>query len=367
MLRRRQSKREFEDSLYDTLLDGAAQLIESGVDPDAALDVARDAYAKSLDHMAPVITRSLVKRAPRMLRRERGDARRFERHLRRHWGEALDLYRTAAVCAEEMGHEYDREHWQQAAGSGDALFEALTGLFARSCRTALEVHHLLSGGFGMGALARCRTLHELAVFSTVLADYGRRAEHADLGTRFLHHHAVLNWYDAKIYQEHCELLGEDAFSDEELREMKQERDALVATYGADYASDCGWASGLGGLVRPRFSDLERLADLSHLRSYYRWAGHEVHADAKGSALNVHERGGIPYRATGPSDDGLADPGALALGSLMQSLVALVFSREDHEDHSPQDLLMVMSLQLLVDEAGEAFLRGHRAVEAASGR
>lgn len=72
----------------------------------------------------------------------------------------------------------------------DYLFEALTGLHARACRVAVEIHHLLAGGFPMGALARCRTLHEIAVTMMILADFGCMDEHPDLAERFLLHEDI---------------------------------------------------------------------------------------------------------------------------------------------------------------------------------
>jgi hypothetical protein len=42
----------------------------------------------------------------------------------------------------------------------------------------------LSSGFPKGALSRCRTLHELAVTSIVIAEHGREAAYSDLLSAF---------------------------------------------------------------------------------------------------------------------------------------------------------------------------------------
>lgn len=210
-------------------------------------------------------------------------------------------------------------NWRSLQDVG--VYDALLGLHARACRTALEVYHLLTDGLPKGALARARTLHEIAVTAMVIADYGRRSEHRDLADRFLDHEAVATYKDALNYQLNCETLGYEPFSDEEMAEMKAGRDAVVAKYGSAYKEQYGWAAGLDKPTAPTFGDLEKLAKLSHLRSHYSWASHEVHSDAKGSFLNESIWGETIYRETSYSDDGLADPGHMALGYTMSTFAA----------------------------------------------
>jgi hypothetical protein len=143
----------------------------------------------------------------------------------------------------------------------------------------------------------------------------------------------------------------EPFSDEDMVEMKRGYDDLAQRYGPTFGKPYGWASNLGD-PQPTFRSLERLAELAHLRSHYRWASHEVHCDAKGSALNVYRLGGIAYRSSGMTNTGLAEPGHLALISLHQCTVCLLTRGTD--SLSPRDLLALKAMQALVDQAGEAF-------------
>jgi hypothetical protein len=211
----------------------------------------------------------------------------------------------------------------------------------------------------MGALARSRTLHEIAVTAMVIADYGRRPEHADLAGRFLDHQVVASYKDALVYQENCETLGYEPFSETEMASMEAERDQAVMRYGRLFKERYGWATGLEGSHAPSFRDLERLAGVSHLRGHYSWASHEVHSGAKGLALDIHEWGDTLYRETSYSNEGLADPGHMALISLHQSTVSLLLSTPEV---SPRSILACESLALLLDKAGEAFLAADEAVE-----
>jgi hypothetical protein len=352
------------EASYEALEATLQRARDAGKSEDEATEILSDAFTSAVRESGTRVAATLVRSAPWTLRRYRRYRRGFERRLRRHWGDALDLYSIVLMCAEEAGRQFDRRHRPNPTQHDPVFFEALSGLNARACRTALEAHHLLSGGFPMGALARCRTLHEIAVTALVLAEYSERSEHRDLAERYLSHHAVLTWADAQIYQQHCAALGYEPFSDDLMAGFRDAKEAVVRRYGSNYGADYGWAAGIDGLDRPRFRDLERLAEVSHLRGHYRWASHEVHADAKGWALNVMERGGVRYTLTSATNVGLAEPGHLALVSLHQTLVSLMFSPDPV---SPQDMLLCQALLGLVDRAGDAFDQGERSVEEAEER
>jgi hypothetical protein len=351
-LRRR---RGYDQRLYDIAADSLSVALDRGLDEDAAMALAGEAFSKALDEAldkdVPRVTEKLIRTAPRMLRWHRRRQRAFERRLRKEWGKALDLYYAVGVAAEEAGATFDRTHRPSAAEHQDFVFEALTGLHARACRTAFEVHRLLSSGFPKGALSRCRTLHELAVTSIVIAEHGREAAYSDLAERFLLHEGVMGYRDALVYQENCKTLGYEPFSDQNMAEMKRGHDILIQRYGPAFGKPYGWASCLEHSPST-FRDLEGIAELTHMRSHYRWANHEVHSDAKGSALNVYERGAVAYRSSGVTNTGLAEPGHLALISMHQCTVYLL-TRGTYR-LSPRDLLALMAMEALVERSGEAF-------------
>lgn len=345
--------------MYTAMREGMQRLVEAGVSAETAGHVAATALRDSLADVAPGVVDDLYRSSPRMLRRRRRDRRRMRRRIRSQWGSALDVYTMVLVAAEESGHVFDQQHRPPDGEWIDPLLDALLGLHARACRAALEVHHLLSDGLPKAALARSRTLHEIAVCAMVLADYGRRPEHRDLAERFIQHVTVSTYKDAVTYQENCEVLGYDRFTDEEMTEMRTERDDAIARYGTAFKEQYGWAAGLERPGAPSFRDLERLAEVSHLRSHYVSATHEVHSDAKGWAENVSEWGETLYRETGYSNEGLADPGQMALISLQQSTVSLLFSPDDV---APMSLFATTVMSRLVDEACDAFAQAEHVVE-----
>lgn len=350
--------------MYAAMRDGMQRLVDAGASAETAGQVAATALRDSFAELAPGVVDDLVRSSPRMLRTRRRDRRRMRRRIRSQWGAALDVYTMVLAAAEESGHVFDRQHRPPDGDWFDPLLDALLGLHARACRAALEVHHLLSDGLPKAALARSRTLHEIAVCAMVLADFGRLPEHSDLAERFIDHAAVSTYKDAVTYQENCEVLGYERFSDDEMAEMKAERDDAIARYGAAFKEPYGWAAGLERPTAPSFRDLERLAEVSHLRSHYVWATHEVHSDAKGWAQNVSEWGETLYRETGYSNEGLADPGQMALISLQQCTVSLLFSPDDV---SPMSLFAGLVMSHLVDKACEEFAKAEHVVERANQR
>jgi len=239
-MRLRRRTTGFDDDIFDTMAPGVQRIMQQGLSLEQAMELAVPALHKALDEVTPRIGRDLVRQAPRMLRQYRRRNRRFERRLRKHWGQALDRFYAIVVYAEEIGRELYRMHLEEADDEEfDAVFEALIGLYARACRVAREVHHLLSGGFPFGALARSRTLHELAVITIVIADYGREDEHADLADRFIQHAWIARYRDAKLYQESREALGQEPLSNEDMAQMQQQHDLLIAKYGKTYSKDYG--------------------------------------------------------------------------------------------------------------------------------
>lgn len=352
------SHRSFDDSVYAAMREAAQCAIERGIGEERIGALLGDALAEALRELSPKIADAIVETSPKMMRWHRSRVDRFHRNLMRRWRKGLDLFYCVLNGAEELGADYNERARAAIEKESDTTSEVLTGIHARACRVGHEVHHLLSGGYPMGALARCRTLHELAVTAILISDFGRKPEHQDLARRFLDHTAVLVYRDAQTYQESCATLGYEPYSDAEIARMKEERDAALELYGVDFKRDYGWAAKLH--PNPNFRELQKLAKLSHLRAHYQWASHEVHSDPKGWALNIYSRGAVSYMSTGSVNTGLVDPAHLALISLHQCTVATVTNSSDLV--SLRDLVGLAAMQILVDRAGVELLESQQAVD-----
>ena len=349
----------FDDHYYERMADSVERLVAAGMPYDEAMTAAAEVGIDSLVKSAPQGAVTAKRFARTYLRQSRRYRKGFDRRMRNTYGTAFDDFLVAWAAAEDMGRRIAE------AGQPDSglvpVFEALLSLHARACRITLEVHQLLLGGYPQGALARARSIHEIAVTAIILMD--ERATLQDLADRFLDHEAVLNYSDARDYQEDAIALGYELLADEDVAELKAQSDAMVLKYGTNFRAPYGWASGLVDNARPQFADLARLAGQGAMRSHYRWASREVHADAKSLRLNLSERNGVIARLTGSTNIGFVDPVSLALISLMKSTMTLVF----YDDPSPQKIFEFSMFQAMIKTAEDGFTEGEKIVMAAEER
>lgn len=202
----------------------------------------------------------------------------------------------------------------------------------------------------LAAVARWRCLHEIAVVTYFVAQHGN-----DTAERYLLHDRVDSYKASLQYKKHCESLGYEPLTEDELNELQRQRDALVARFGKEYGGECGWAVHAMKKKRVTFRDLEEAAGLDHLRPFYKLASHNVHADPKGAFFRLGlTQEGPDILLAGPSNFGLADPGHCTAISLTQVTTTLL-AKEPVLD----GLVTCEILQQLQRDAGEAFIEAHR--------
>jgi uncharacterized protein DUF5677 len=202
------SSRHYFAELFDRLV---AEAAERGADRDRIAE----ALGEATEAMADVLAQRLQADAPRMLRDQRKIRNDFEQRLQLRWGLALDLYECVRVCCLEVGEAFHKHHSAHSGGD-DFKRSALTLLHARACLVASEVQGLLRSGHAVGAQARWRTLHELAVIAFVVGEHD-----SEISERFLLHRNAERYKDAEQYQQYCEALGYDKFSVDEMEEFRR--------------------------------------------------------------------------------------------------------------------------------------------------
>ena len=149
-----------------------------------------------VDNTANLILARIRKDASSGLKRHRRDRKGFEKRLNERWKHPLDLLDLVIALSMEAGTEFNRKFRNEAVGSGDAVFEALTRLHARGCQVSGEVLALLHAGFADGAHARWRSLHEMAVVASLIQQHGQ-----ELAERYLLHENIQQYKLACEYQE----------------------------------------------------------------------------------------------------------------------------------------------------------------------
>lgn len=320
----------------------------------------KDAVETAVRESVPGLVARLEEDAPAMLENRRVWQREAERAIAQHCQEAFDRYEIVLKSASEIGEFYFEKHKPKDGDPVDLVFAALGRMVARACRIAEQVLVLLKAGYGQGALAQWRSLHEIDVVSRVLA-----AHDEELAERFFAHEAVESWRAMTEFQEHADALHEARYSDTEVAAQEARFDALLAKYGKRFGDPYGWAQEAMATVDPKFekgrvffTDLERAAQIDHMRPYYRMASHGVHSNPKSVLWEADWWPDAPETVllTGPSPVGFADAGHATLISLTRVVTSAL--------HSKRGAAMPFLIGALLDltaRAGDAFLQAHHRV------
>ena len=94
----------------------------------------------------------------------------FRSDIEDRWGIALDQLRLLHDLCSDEGEKFQRRALKRGKKGRGARTNALLKLHARACQVSAEAICLLENGYANGAMARWRTLYEIEVTATVLAD-----------------------------------------------------------------------------------------------------------------------------------------------------------------------------------------------------
>jgi hypothetical protein len=310
-----------EASLATSLTDAVAELIESGATEQEIADRLAAGFTAAMPTVGAFLATELHKKARSHLAHYRRAQRDFDKSLRSTWGRSFKLLRMLVEATREAVAEENALCRPSAVKQKDHVFDALVRLNVRACLVFEEILCLMGGGFASGAMARWRTLHEIAVVAFLIRDHGQ-----DLAERYLHHAEIETCRAANQYQEHCDRLGRPRLSKRDLARHQKNRDRLTKRFGKEYVTDWGWAAKVIGSPRPAFTDLEAAVDLSYIRPFFKLACYPNHAGAKGLRFDMGkplDPPGEEVLLTGSSNVGFFDPGYCASKTLVQVTATLL--------------------------------------------
>jgi len=282
--------------------------------------------------------------------RQQRDLEGFQKRLLERWGVSLSRLSLLITLARGFGERVGLAISVPDAKSPHLVF-VMTRLHARACQIGFEVYTLLASGLADGAMARCRTLHEIAATMFFLAEHGE-----EVAERYVLHEAIETWRAACTYNAHATRLRVRPFTKSEMQGFESVRQALLTRFGKAFDGHYGWAS---NVLKPNREPVRSVADIEemvfpHLRPYYQLASHNVHAKAKGIFHRLGMIGDQEVLLAGASNAGLADPGqnaALFLSQICASLGGL--------DPSVETIAMMKLFKKLNEEVGDAFITAHR--------
>jgi hypothetical protein len=283
---------------------------------------------------------------------QRSEIAGFRKRLERRWGIPLAKLQMLITLAREFGSNINQSLRAERDSNHLALIEVLTRSHARACQIAEEVICLLQSGFADGAMARWRTLHEIAVIALFVQQRGNK-----VAERYVGHQTIESFKAGAEYRDWQGRLNLAPISDETFSKLKISYDAALKKFGGAFRYAYGWAGDALGNPNPSFIDIEKASGIEHLRPYFRMASYNVHAGPKGAFFKLGLMPETAILLSGPSNAGLADPGHSTAISLIQVSSALGSLRSTFDNQVALRMMM-----LLQDEIGDAFLAAHQTLE-----
>lgn len=317
---------------------------------DDVLEAFSVAVPRLLNDAAEHVLKTFVKRWPAQKRRERKRSAPFVTRLNRRWFKPLDGLAMLLTICREFGLSIN-EKLRTRPDARPATIDVLTRLHARSCQTADEVLTLLRHGFADGAMARWRTMHEIAVTANFILESGEL-----IAERYVAYQLVESRFATRQYKEYEQRLAVQLVDNRAMDDLEQRYQELLTQYGPAFAKQYGWAL-------PRFPDkkdiqffdLELAVGTDHWRPYYRLAGHNIHANPRGAFYKLGLFDDEKILLAGPSNFGLSDPGQSAAISLTQTTIALGMLDVPTFDTA----MMIKVIARLSDQVGEWFVEANR--------
>lgn len=304
------------------------------------------------EEQGPALFKKLKQRWPGERRQQRRDMDAFKENLDERWGKGLDALKMLITISRELGSEINQDLRPHGGGATPKTFDVLTKLHARACQVAEEIHCLLTHGFADGAMARWRTMHEIACVAAVIGQHGEA-----VAERYAVHGIVESHRVAKDYAKHHVRLQHRPFKPGELEAVEMRYQEVLAQHGKDFGNTHGWASMALGKPSPTLADIQVAAGIDHFSPYWRFAGDNVHANPRGVFVKLGLIDQAEILLAGPSNAGLADPGHATALSLMQ-VSATLLPLAPTLDH----MIMVQFMMRLADETGEALLAAQQKLD-----
>jgi hypothetical protein len=211
---------------------------------------------------------------------------------------------------------------------------------------------LMENGFADGAMARWRTLHEVACVAMVLKD-GDDA----LAERYLAHEIVEARKGLTQYQQCQVQLGYAPFSRREAARIEREYAATLVRFGKEFGGDYGWAAVHLSVLKPNFSQIEKAAGRAMMRSHYKMASHNVHASTKGIAYRLGSTDRRFAAIAGASNVGFIEPGQNLALSLLHITMLLLPTRWTLEK-----IAQLIALNQLQGRVPRDLMQSGRAIE-----
>ncbi|MDD2715255.1 MAG: DUF5677 domain-containing protein [Candidatus Wallbacteria bacterium] len=348
MLNYVKSKNDFEGKFISSVL---VKMITKDVVAKSVSDEFFTEFTDSLQKNGKEFLKIVKKIWPVEKKRKNDIFSGFLERLNNKWNAPIDLLEMLYSIVFEVGNEISKSELKNTRKNNDFKLAALVKIHVNSCLVYAEIISLLKNGFSDGAMARWRTLHEYAVVSSFLLDQDQ-----ETSEKFLLHEFVEIYDQMVSYMEHCNALGYEKITTDEMQKMECLCKNLYEKYGTEFKNDYGWAYPV--LKNTTFRSIEKAIELSKWRPFYKLSCWANHCCARGLTYKLGKMDTCSgLGLAGASNYGLADPGQNAGTSLSIVTASLIA-------HAPsvERLMILQAIQELSPEIGTEFCRVQKEVE-----
>lgn len=255
----------------------------------------------------------------------------------------LEMLRQISI---EAGMELKKEFSKYSEYENDPLLGVLMRQHANACRITGEIIHLLKGGYADGAIARWRTLFEIAVTSLVLNRHSK-----ECAVDYIKYGKLKSIEGMEEYQKTAKKMKVEPYSKEEMdlaialkEELKKE---------IDYS----WA-----IKYTKFGKMEKLREyvgLENWSHYYMLASKNIHADFhEMDSLMAMSETKENMLLVGQSNSGMTEPAHLTAITLTQITTAFLtaYIQDENTKLSYKNSMLFLSLlKQYSDDVGKTFL------------
>jgi hypothetical protein len=246
----------------------------------------------------------------------------FRQRLEDRWGEGLDLLCMLLTVCREIGSEANKRYRRSKSKKHQFRRFVLIRLQSRACQVADEIITLMENGFANGAMARWRTLHEIAVIVTLIENGDE-----ELAERYILHDAVDRKREADEYERTQVPIGYAPLAKSVRKELEKNYAEALKRFGEDFKGEYGWAS---SIIKGRatFRRLQEEAGREGMTSYYKLASYNIHVGAHSMFNSLTNIGNDEILLAGRSNAGLLEPGQNTAFSLVQITASLTQYAKD---------------------------------------
>ena len=294
---------------------------------------------EEIDAIAAAIVQRYQSTAPQVLKRTRSNEAAFQERNFARWRKAFDILEIMVSVATDLGELNEKS--LLVNNTSTVARRALSDLYPRAILITREILALLKAGYPDGALARWRSLHEIAVTMMFIAKHGDQ-----VGLPFILSFPFKALKRARNFNQHAERSRLKPFTSFELQKMQDDCDNAERRLGRKLDGDFGWAA--PPLVgAPTFAAVEKDVEMDHWRPRFAWACQHNHAGhhPADKFLGLAETKDSVH-LVGMSNSGFVDPLDMTAHSLTAATVSLF------KDNANFDRLVHMkTMCLLRDQVG----------------